>query len=137
DDESDEACESEMISDLSIILDRKTTPAFFCMVQYYGPENELTGDKRNCEPQLILSKGEICSTATWSKDGITVAGGKDYGDKLDQLAHPYGIFLNDDDDTIYIADHDNDRIVMWKQNAIIGQWVAGVKDKDTTEKFSL
>ncbi|CAF1056683.1 unnamed protein product [Adineta steineri] len=84
-----------------------------------------------------LSKGEICSTATWSKDGITVAGGKDYGDKLDQLAHPYGIFLDDNDDTIYIADHDNDRIVMWKQNATIGQWVAGVKDKDTTEKFSL
>ncbi|CAF1496033.1 unnamed protein product [Adineta steineri] len=54
DDESDEACESEMISDLSIILDRKTTPAFFCMVQYYGPENELTGDKRNCEPQLMF-----------------------------------------------------------------------------------
>ncbi|CAF1165201.1 unnamed protein product [Adineta steineri] len=24
------------------------------MVQYYGPENELTGDKRNFEPQLMF-----------------------------------------------------------------------------------
>ncbi|CAF1341846.1 unnamed protein product [Adineta steineri] len=45
DDELNEACESEMISDLNIILDRKTTSAFFCMVQYYGREHKLCGDK--------------------------------------------------------------------------------------------
>ncbi|CAF1129599.1 unnamed protein product [Adineta steineri] len=59
DDELKEACRSEMISDLNIILDRKTTPAFFCMVQYYGREHELCGDKRNFEPELIPSPNII------------------------------------------------------------------------------
>ncbi|CAF1264280.1 unnamed protein product [Adineta ricciae] len=70
---------------------------------------------------------EICLTATWFTQGITVAGGKGFGDKLDQLADPYGIFL-DDNDTIYIADRSNHRIVMWEQNAIMGQWLAGYKE---------
>ena len=43
-----------MISDLTLLLDRKTTPPFFCMVQYYGTESELCGEKRNFEPQLML-----------------------------------------------------------------------------------
>ncbi|UJR17870.1 hypothetical protein I4U23_004769 [Adineta vaga] len=51
---SDEDCGSEIISDLSIILDRNTTPPFFCMVQYYGAENELDGETRNFEPQLMF-----------------------------------------------------------------------------------
>ncbi|CAF1274257.1 unnamed protein product [Adineta steineri] len=83
------------------------------------------------------SQGEVCSTATWSKHGITVAGGKGFGRKLDELADPYGIFL-DDNDAIYIADRSNHRVVMWKQNATIGQWIAGLKeDEDDTHALPL
>ncbi|CAF1379597.1 unnamed protein product [Adineta ricciae] len=85
---------------------------------------------------INLSNSEICSTATWSKQGITVAGGHDYGDKLDQLAHPMGIFL-DNNDNIYITDGNNDRIVRWEQNATIGQWIAGVKGPNTNHTFPL
>jgi hypothetical protein len=50
----DEARDTVMISDLSIILDRKTTDPFFCMVQYYGTESQLRVDKRSFGPQLMF-----------------------------------------------------------------------------------
>ncbi|UJR19664.1 hypothetical protein I4U23_022799 [Adineta vaga] len=63
--------------------------------------------------------------------------GNGFGRRLDQLAHPFGIFL-DDNDTIYIADLFNHRIVMWPQNATIGQWVAGLTvDGDDTHELQL
>ncbi|UJR19733.1 hypothetical protein I4U23_022867 [Adineta vaga] len=86
---------------------------------------------------INLSNSEICPTAIWSKQGITVAGGKNYGNKLDQLADPYGIFL-DNNDKIYIADRSNHRVVKWEQNATIGQWVAGLTvDGDDTHELPL
>ncbi|CAF1463108.1 unnamed protein product [Adineta ricciae] len=122
-----------------------TQGRYYDAYQYYKQSVELTPlghPKRRTFQNALdnvenLSSSEICPTATWSKDGITVAGGKDYGRNLDQLAHPFGIFL-DDNDTIYIADHDNDRIVKWEQNATVGQWVAGVKgDQDGSHQFPL
>ncbi len=60
----------------------------------------------------------------WKQDGITVAGGNGRDDNLNQLSHPLGIFI-DDDQTIYIANNSNHRIVEWKCNATTGQIVAG------------
>jgi len=60
----------------------------------------------------------------WKQFGITVAGGNGEGDKLNQLNLPEGIFI-DDNETIYIADLGNHRIIKWKSNAINGQIVAG------------
>lgn len=54
-----------------------------------------------------------------------MAGGKGFGRDLDQLADPYGIFL-DDNDAIYIADRSNHRIVIWEQDATIGKFAAGM-----------
>ncbi|CAF4298996.1 unnamed protein product, partial [Rotaria magnacalcarata] len=64
-------------------------------------------------------------TATWATNGITVAGGKGFGHELDQLADPYGIFL-DVNDIIYVTDRSNHRIVTWKQGDLVGQLAAGV-----------
>ncbi|CAM4965823.1 unnamed protein product [Rotaria socialis] len=72
------------------------------------------------------SDNKLCLTATWATNGITVAGGKGFGHELDQLADPYGIFL-DANDTIYVADRSNHRIVTWKQGDLVGQLAAGVK----------
>lgn len=47
---------------------------------------------------------------TWAKDGITVAGGYRMGRKLNQLDQPNGLYVNDDQ-TIYIADYFNHRIM--------------------------
>ncbi|CAF1130833.1 unnamed protein product [Adineta steineri] len=60
--------------------------------------------------------------------GITVAGGNGPGQELNQLYHPWGIFI-DNDKSIYIADSSNDRIVKWKLNSNEGQIIAdGLND---------
>jgi sugar lactone lactonase YvrE len=60
----------------------------------------------------------------WKQSGITIVGGNGQGNQLNQLYHPYEIYI-DDDQTIYIADCGNDRIVKWRSNAISGKIVAG------------
>jgi sugar lactone lactonase YvrE len=79
-----------------------------------------------CPPIPSTSGSGVCLTATWAANGVTVAGGKGFGQNFDQLADPYGIFL-DANDTIYVADRSNHRIVTWEQGASIGQFAAGVK----------
>ncbi|CAF1440846.1 unnamed protein product [Rotaria sp. Silwood1] len=64
------------------------------------------------------------SNATWSKDGITVAGGNGRGSETNQLYDPSGLYV-DDDQTIYVADWGNHRIVQWKYGATNGKVVAG------------
>ncbi|CAF1494329.1 unnamed protein product, partial [Adineta steineri] len=56
--------------------------------------------------------------------GITVAGGNGFGQELNQLNCPGGIFI-DNDKSIYIADKWNHRIVKWKQNSDTGEIIAG------------
>ncbi len=57
-----------------------------------------------------------------------MAGGNGWGNKLNQFSDPQGIFI-DDDQTIYIADCWNHRIIQWKYNARYGQIVAGGNGK--------
>jgi len=66
----------------------------------------------------------ICATATWARQGVTVAGGNGWGDDLNQLKYPMGIFV-DEDRTIYIADTNNARIMKWTEGVRSGQIVAG------------
>ncbi|CAF1263931.1 unnamed protein product [Adineta steineri] len=60
--------------------------------------------------------------------GITVAGGNGYGQELNQLSDPWGIFI-DNDKSIYIADLWNNRIVKWKLNSNTSQIIAGENGK--------
>jgi len=64
--------------------------------------------------------------ARWSQNGITVAGGNGQGNCVDQLDGAEGLYI-DDDQTIYIADQHNQRIVEWKNGATSGQMVVGGK----------
>jgi sugar lactone lactonase YvrE len=66
----------------------------------------------------------ITSDTKWKQKGITIAGGNKRGDQLNQLAYPKGIYV-DDDQTIYIADTENHRIMEWKRDAKNGKVVAG------------
>ncbi|CAF5063920.1 unnamed protein product, partial [Rotaria sp. Silwood1] len=54
----------------------------------------------------------------------TVAGGKARGSKTNQLYWPWSLYV-DDDQTIYVADWGNHRIVEWKSGATNGKVVAG------------
>ncbi|CAF1507353.1 unnamed protein product [Adineta steineri] len=65
----------------------------------------------------------------WKQHGITIAGGNGKGNQLNQLNSPEGIYVDDDHQTLYIADHSNHRIVEWKYGAQNGQVVAGGNGK--------
>jgi sugar lactone lactonase YvrE len=70
----------------------------------------------------------IPSNARWAQNGITVAGGHNKGNSLNELWGPRGLYV-DEDQTIYIADCDNHRIVEWKSDAANGRVVAGADGK--------
>ncbi|CAF5180672.1 unnamed protein product, partial [Rotaria sp. Silwood1] len=73
---------------------------------------------------LRASSTDIHPNAKWSQNGIPVAGGNGKGSETNQLYWPYGLYV-DDDQTIYIADCYNHRIVEWKSGATNGNVVAG------------
>ncbi|CAF4506577.1 unnamed protein product, partial [Rotaria sp. Silwood2] len=75
-------------------------------------------------PPPRASSIDIHPNATWSKNGITVAGGNGYGSATNQFYNPWGLYV-DDDLTIYVADVLNHRIVEWKSGATNGTVVAG------------
>ncbi|CAF4181374.1 unnamed protein product, partial [Adineta steineri] len=73
-------------------------------------------------PSVIIS-----SKTKWKQNAITVAGGYGQGNELNQLNEPYGIHV--DDDSIYIADTENHRVVRWEFSADKGEIVAGGNEK--------
>jgi sugar lactone lactonase YvrE len=60
----------------------------------------------------------------WSQNSFTIAGGNGKGNGLNQLNSPLGLCI-DDDQIIYVADYQNDRIMEWKYGATTGKVVAG------------
>jgi hypothetical protein len=50
----------------------------------------------------------------WKQGATTTAGGHGQGNQLNQPFDPRGAFI-DDDQTIYVADTGNHRIVEWKK----------------------
>ncbi|CAF1438779.1 unnamed protein product [Rotaria sp. Silwood1] len=73
---------------------------------------------------MHASSIDIHPNAKWAQNGITVAGGNGYGSGTNQLSLPLGLYI-DDDQTIYVADWYNHRIVEWKSGATNGKVVAG------------
>ncbi|CAF4932884.1 unnamed protein product, partial [Rotaria socialis] len=70
----------------------------------------------------------IPANATWTQNGVTIAGGNGRGNGTNQLKKPYGLFV-DDDQTVVIADWLNNRIMQWKNgDTTNGQVVAGGND---------
>ncbi|CAF5147641.1 unnamed protein product [Rotaria sp. Silwood1] len=73
---------------------------------------------------MRASSIDIHPNAKWAKNGITVAGGNRWGSGTNQLYRPNGLYV-DDDQTIYVADWRNHRILEWKSGATNGKIVAG------------
>ncbi|CAF3239214.1 unnamed protein product [Rotaria sp. Silwood2] len=61
----------------------------------------------------------------WKPYGSTSAGENKKGNQLNQLDYPRGIYVDDDNQSIYIADWGNHRIVEYKFNDKNGKVVAG------------
>ncbi|CAF1037801.1 unnamed protein product [Adineta steineri] len=60
----------------------------------------------------------------YNNKGTVVAGAKGKGDKLNQLDFPAFIFV-DEDQSVYISDKDNHRVMKWRKDATEGTVVAG------------
>ncbi|CAF3322946.1 unnamed protein product [Rotaria socialis] len=74
-------------------------------------------------PQIVIPN--IPTNATWAQNGTTVAGGNGNGSGINQLSKSNGLYVDDDEQTVYVADTWNHRIMEWKWNATSGQVVAG------------
>ncbi|CAF1487314.1 unnamed protein product [Adineta steineri] len=80
---------------------------------------------QQCTTGQPLLCNHININTKWKQHGITIVGGNEEGEQLNQLSWPVGIYVDDDDQTIYVADYGNHRIVEWKYGASSGQVVAG------------
>ena len=72
---------------------------------------------------FIAGRPSISFNTRWKQNGITIAGGHGYGKTLNQLRCPYGLYV-DVDQTTFITDLGNYRIVKWKCGATCGRVVA-------------
>ncbi|CAF3698455.1 unnamed protein product [Rotaria socialis] len=67
----------------------------------------------------------IPANATWTQNGMTIAGGHGLGDATNQLNGPHSLFVGDDQ-TVFTADWGDHRIMQWKKgDTTNGQVVAG------------
>ncbi|CAF3646532.1 unnamed protein product [Rotaria sp. Silwood1] len=73
--------------------------------------------------QLVIPN--IPVNARWAQQGVTVAGGHQSGNATNQFFYPKGLFIDDDDQTMIIADTLNHRIIQWKTGDVNGQVAAG------------
>ncbi|CAF1557132.1 unnamed protein product, partial [Adineta steineri] len=60
----------------------------------------------------------------YNNEGIVVAGGNGKGDQLNQLNTPSFIFV-DEDQSVYVSDRHNNRVMKWRKDAKEGTVVAG------------
>ena len=72
-----------------------------------------------------LRSAEIDISARWLPKSLTIAGGNGHGNECNRLSYPQGLYFHDDDQTVYIADCSNHRILGWKIGANNGKCVAG------------
>ncbi|CAF4563088.1 unnamed protein product [Rotaria socialis] len=78
--------------------------------------------------RLMCGYVNIPANAKWAQNGVTIAGGNGDGDATNQLRSPGGLFVDDDDQTVVIADYRNHRIMQWKNgDTTNGHVVAGGK----------
>ncbi|CAF4091175.1 unnamed protein product [Adineta steineri] len=77
-----------------------------------------------------LSKNEVrrWKMGEYNNEGIVVAGGNGRRDKLNQLDCPRFIFI-DEDQSVYVSDQDNHRVMKWRKDAKEGIIVAGGNDQ--------
>ena len=61
----------------------------------------------------------------WKQQPTTIAGGNRPGNQLNQFNAPSGIYVDDQQQTIYVADYGNHRIIKWKFGERNGEVIAG------------
>ncbi|CAF0842481.1 unnamed protein product [Rotaria sordida] len=110
--------------DLTQLKEELTKPSNINLRQDATPLiTRISIDVTSCK-SASLNELKIGVSARWAQNGITVAGGYDRGNGLNQLSNPWGLCV-DDDQTVYVTDYSNYRIMEWKCNSTSGEVVAG------------
>ncbi|CAF1518910.1 unnamed protein product [Adineta steineri] len=91
----------------------------------------ITTTAETTATEELIPSVVINENTKWKQSAITVAGGNGQGNQLNQLSRPLGIYVDDDSESIYIADIGNDRVVRWKFGEGIGEIVADEKGQDS------
>ncbi|CAF2981330.1 unnamed protein product [Rotaria sp. Silwood2] len=81
-------------------------------------------DRQGLASPLHGNLTDISPGTRWAENGVTVVGGNGHGTRLEQLSEPHGLYV-DEDNTIFVADTANHRIVAWKYGETSGILVAG------------
>ncbi|CAF4057074.1 unnamed protein product [Adineta steineri] len=86
----------------------------------------LTMDKNDFLYVSDEKKNEVrrWKMGEYNNEGIVVAGGNGKGDQLNRLSFPGFIFV-DEDQSVYVSDRDNHRVMKWRKDAREGIVVAG------------
>ncbi|CAF1322977.1 unnamed protein product [Rotaria sordida] len=111
---------SSRVALLNFLKQKSVTPFLFSLTLSYDP---LIAPSISIYP-LRGSAIDIHPNGRWQQNGFTVAGGTGRGNEINQLSYPKGLYA-DDDQTIYVADTDNHRIMEWKVGTTSDQVVAG------------
>jgi len=77
------------------------------------------------QTNLYRHRHQLKSNIKWKPNAQTIAGGNGQGNQLNQLNSPFGIYVDHQQQHIYIADYKNHRIVKWKLGENNGAIVAG------------
>jgi len=75
--------------------------------------------------KLFINITPTTANLKWKQQATTIAGGNEEGNQLNQFSTPFGIYVDDQQQTIYVADCGNHRIIKWKFDERNGQVVAG------------
>ncbi|CAF4323182.1 unnamed protein product, partial [Rotaria sp. Silwood2] len=67
---------------------------------------------------------DIHPNAPWIQNGLTAARGNGPDNGINQLSNSWNLYV-DDEQTVYVADQSNHRVVEWKLGTTSGQVVAG------------
>ena len=78
-------------------------------------------------PEIIVHQEQ--TGLKWKQNATTIAGANGEGEQLNQFHWPEGIYVDDDQQHIYIADNKNHRIIKWRFGDDTGEIIAGGNKK--------
>ncbi|CAF1181239.1 unnamed protein product [Adineta steineri] len=106
------------------------------VIRWMNQNQQILIDNIDCS-RLTMDKNGFFYVSDWARnevrrwkmeeynnEGVVVAGGNGKGNQLNQLNDPTSIFV-DEDQSVYISDHDNNRVMKWRKDAKEGTIVAG------------
>ncbi|CAF1519271.1 unnamed protein product [Adineta ricciae] len=140
----DPKCQLKMPSDL--IVDEQDYSIIVAdwgnrrIVRFFNQKQEILIEKVYCfglamdnQGSLYVSDWDMHEVRRWNikekkKEGVIVAGGNGKGNQSNQLNNPSFIFV-DGEQSIYVSDRENHRVMKWKKGAQEGNLVAGGNGK--------